>query len=70
MRIEETTLNEIPIKTMITEESDLSTQQQKDTWLEVCNGCEHKNDLQCGYCGCILESLMMLNIGKCPINKW
>jgi hypothetical protein len=70
MRIEETTLNGIPIKTMITEESDLSTQQQKDTWLEVCNGCEYFSNNQCLQCGCIVETIMMLTTAKCPINKW
>ena len=70
MIIEETLLNGIPVRTITYEESDMTTTEQKDIWLDVCNTCEHKKDLQCGFCGCIIESLMMLNTGKCPADKW
>jgi hypothetical protein len=70
MKIEETFLNGIPVRSITYEESDMATSEQKENWLNVCNTCEYKNDTQCGYCGCIIESLMMLNTGKCPAEKW
>jgi hypothetical protein len=38
--------------------------------MSTCNTCEYKKDSQCGFCGCIIESLMMLSTGKCPADKW
>ena len=70
MKIEETIINGIPIRNIIYEDSDLATQEQKSTWIDICNNCEYKKNEQCGYCGCIIESLMMLKTGKCPLEKW
>ena len=48
----------------------MATSQQKDEWLDICNTCEYKNDTRCKYCGCIIDTLMMLKTSKCPIEKW
>jgi hypothetical protein len=70
MKVEETIVNGIPVQSNIYEPSDMSTQEQKDTWMGVCNTCEYKKDVQCKYCGCLIESLTILTTGKCPANKW
>lgn len=70
MRIEETIIDGTVVKDMIYEQSDLSTNSQKETWLSVCVKCEYFNNNQCSQCGCITETIMMLSTAKCPINKW
>jgi hypothetical protein len=70
MKVEETELNGIPVRTVSYEQSDMATAEQKETWMSTCNTCEYKKDSQCGFCGCIIESLMMLKTGKCPADKW
>jgi hypothetical protein len=70
MKIEEIIVDGIPIRKIIYEDSDFPTQEQKSTWLDTCNSCEYKKNERCGYCGCIIESLMMLKTGKCPLEKW
>ena len=55
----------------ILEDSDLATQDQKDTWESICQSCEHfQSDDTCGACGCIRESLMNLATSVCPEGKW
>jgi hypothetical protein len=70
MKIENTIVNGIPLQTIIYEKRDMATNQQKDEWLDICNTCEYKNDTRCKYCGCIIDTLMMLKTSKCPIEKW
>lgn len=62
--------NEILVNHMIYESSDLSTSDQKITWLAVCSTCEFFNNNQCLKCNCVAETMMMLATAKCPINKW
>ena len=71
MRIEEEIIDGVVYKKHITEASDLSTQEQRDTWKSVCLSCElYNEDNTCGACGCIVDALMALATSKCPENKW
>jgi hypothetical protein len=71
MRIEEEIIGGVVYKKYIIEESDLATQEQRDTWEVVCQSCEHvQEDGTCGACGCIREALMNLVTSTCPEGKW
>lgn len=60
----------VKITEIITEESDLSTIEQKDNWLLICNNCEYYSNNICNQCGCIVANIMTYKDSKCPINKW
>jgi hypothetical protein len=71
MRIEEEIIDGVVYKKHIAEASDLSTQQQRETWKAVCLTCElYREDNTCGACGCITDALMSMALSKCPENKW
>lgn len=70
MRTETTYLNGIPVHSIIYEESDYSTEEQKQTWLNECNKCHYKQNEICGHCGCLLEQIMFYYDAKCPNNVW
>jgi hypothetical protein len=53
-----------------TEEKDQSTEEQRNNWLSVCNGCEHYFDGVCDQCGCLVLNIMSLKQSSCPIDKW
>ena len=71
MRIEEEVIGGVVYKKYIPEESDLSTQEEKDSWKATCLACElYREDNTCGSCGCIVDALMSMATSKCPENKW
>ena len=70
MRIETTYVNGIPVTSYFHEESDMSTEEQRNGWNGVCNNCSLKQNDICGSCGCLLEKIMFYNDAKCPENKW
>jgi hypothetical protein len=71
MRIEEEIIDGVVYKKHIAEASDLSTQEQRDTWKATCTSCElYQENNTCGSCGCIVDALMALTTSKCPENKW
>ena len=70
MRTETTYVNGIPVHSTFYEESDYSTDEQKQSWMNVCNNCELKQNDSCGYCGCLLEKVMFHFDAKCPDNRW
>ena len=70
MKVEETIVNGIAVRSISYEDSDMATAEQKQTWLSICDTCEYKKNERCTFCGCIIESLMILNTGKCPAKKW
>lgn len=72
MIVNERIENGIIIKEITTDLSDMATEQQRTQWLGVCELCEFKDGEICTYvhCKCLIETLMMLNTSKCPINKW
>lgn len=71
MRIEEEMIDGVVYRKHIQETSDLSTQEQRDTWKAVCLSCElYREDSTCGHCGCIVDAMMTLATAKCPENKW
>ena len=62
--------NGIVVVNMYSEDSDFATQEQNIQRMETCDTCEHKDDLTCGHCGCLLEQLMMYKTSQCPLEKW
>ena len=41
--------------------------------LEICSGCEYKEEIRlpkCGKCGCYLAIKARMKNTNCPINKW
>jgi hypothetical protein len=70
MEKETTIENGIVITKMYQEDLDLATQDQNQQRLNVCNTCEHKGELTCNHCGCLLEQLMMYKVSQCPLEKW
>jgi hypothetical protein len=71
MREEEQIINGVRYVKEIYEDSDLATQEQKNTWESVCQSCEYvQQDGTCGACGCIRETLMNLATSVCPEGKW
>lgn len=60
----------VKITEIITEESDLSTNEQKTFWNSICGTCEYYSDNTCNQCGCIVTNIMTYKDSKCPINKW
>jgi rRNA maturation endonuclease Nob1 len=70
MRTETSIIDGIPVTSYFHEESDMSTEEQKITWLNVCDKCMFKERDICGSCGCPLEKVMFYNDAKCPENKW
>ena len=71
MRIEEEIINGVKYVRHIQEESDLSTQAQRDAWKAVCLSCElYNEDNTCGACGCITDALMSMATSVCPEGKW
>lgn len=71
MRTEEEIIGGVKYVKHISEESDLSTQEQRDTWKAVCLSCElYQEDNTCGSCGCIVDALMSMSTSTCPEGKW
>jgi hypothetical protein len=70
MKTEEKTINGILFRETSYEESDLSTSEQKEEWLLICNSCEYKKEDSCRSCGCIVTNIMLLKESKCPEGKW
>jgi len=70
MIIEEEIIDGITYRKTIYEESDMATEAQKDTWMQVCNTCEYKQEDRCSYCDCWLNSIMSFTTSTCPLNKW
>jgi hypothetical protein len=70
MRTEEYYIGEIKVTKIINDEEDLSTEEDRNYWLSICESCVKYNEGKCGECGCIVLSMMSLKESKCPINKW
>lgn len=71
MKTEEEIIDGVRYVKQILEDSDLATQEQKNTWTSICQSCEHlQEDGTCGACGCIRETLMNLAVSVCPEGKW
>lgn len=70
MITEEQYIDGVLVKNISMEESDLSTQEQKDTWILVCNNCELNNNGACQNCGCLVLTIMTYSNSSCPIDKW
>lgn len=55
---------------------DSCTDDQIQSRLDICNGCDHYNDNACDLCGCriVRENNYMNKLAhkssSCPINKW
>lgn len=52
------------------EEADLTTAEEKQSRINICNSCENFINESCNVCGCILETLLLHKEKHCPINKW
>jgi len=70
MIVEETIVNNILIKTVTVETTDLSTSEQKSEWQSICSTCHHKINDSCAACSCLLVNIMLYNNSTCPIDKW
>lgn len=70
MIIEEKYINGVLFRTITHEESDLSTENQRDGWLETCLSCDKYDNESCTHCGCIVHSLMSMSDSECPLKKW
>jgi len=70
MIINEREENGVIIREIVYEESDLSTDSQKNNWISVCGSCELKENDTCGSCGCLLLTLMTYKNSTCPMGKW
>jgi hypothetical protein len=70
MKITESVVNGIIIRKYEEEESDLTTDSEKQSRIDVCNSCENFSNGSCSLCGCILETLLLHRDKHCPINKW
>jgi len=70
MRIEESIVEGVLVRNMIYDETDLSTEEQRNTWITICNNCDKNNNGICTICGCIIQSLMSFSNSHCSINKW
>lgn len=70
MKTNEYYIDGVKITEIITEDTDLSTKEQKDNWSSICNTCEYFSNDICNQCGCIVLNIMTYKDSKCPINKW
>lgn len=68
--VESISPNGVLVRTVTPEPSDLSSDEQKQTWQSTCNSCEYRVEESCGQCGCLLLTIMTYNTAKCPIGKW
>lgn len=48
----------------------LSTEEEQQQRLSICNECEYYTMKRCMHCGCFMEQKVKFNISTCPINKW
>lgn len=70
MRIEEQYIDGVLYKNHILEESDMATEQQKNSWLSTCQSCDKYGVDKCNECGCLLVTIMTYSTSRCPLNKW
>jgi hypothetical protein len=70
MRIEEQYIGGVLFKNHIMEESDMSTEQQKNNWLTTCQSCDKYGVDKCNECNCLLVTIMAISTSRCPLNKW
>lgn len=70
MKIRDIILNGVKVKEIIYEDSDYTSQDQRNAWLSICNECESHNDGICDNCGCSLLTKMQYSNSHCSINKW
>lgn len=66
----ETVENGILLKNVVVSENDLSTNNEKETWLNVCSDCDFFSNNMCLSCNCLIINLMTFKNSKCPIEKW
>lgn len=52
------------------EDSDYSTEEQRNAWKEICKTCKFNLLNKCESCNCLFESFMKLKDAKCPEFKW
>lgn len=62
--------NGIKITSIVLEDTDLASDELKNERLTVCQNCEEYSNESCSQCGCILSTIMMYKVSKCPLNKW
>jgi hypothetical protein len=48
----------------------LSTEEEQQQRLNICNGCEYYTMKRCMHCGCFMEQKVKFSVSKCPVNKW
>lgn len=42
----------------------------KNRRMEICNECDHKDEIFCDVCGCLLDAKTRVYEEKCPLKKW
>lgn len=62
--------NGILFKNVIISENDLSTNEQKEEWLNICKSCSYFSEQNCLFCNCFIVNIMAFKNSKCPNNKW
>jgi hypothetical protein len=41
----------------------------KNRRMEICNECDHKDEIFCDVCGCLLDAKTRVYEEKCPLKK-
>ena len=44
--------------------------EEQNRRLSICKGCEFYSEGLCAKCGCNLAAKSVMEVSKCPINKW
>jgi len=44
--------------------------EEEEKRISICNGCNLRNGIKCGDCGCYLMAKVKCSICKCPVDKW
>ena len=47
-----------------------SSDEERDSRLEICSTCEHSRGPRCNLCGCFISYKAKLKNSECPIGKW
>lgn len=70
MTIKEFILDSIPVKIISTDEHDLVNDDLKQERNNTCQKCEFISNGLCEKCGCIVNSKIIYEESRCPLEKW
>ena len=47
-----------------------ATEEQANSRLQICRGCEHYVSERCTQCGCYMSVKTYIRAASCPVGKW